>query len=381
MPSTFRGRDFRIDLLRGLALWMIFADHIRGNLVHRFTYEQIGFSDALEIFVFLSGISCGLVYCRIVANKGFLAAQAKAVRRILLIYCGYILLAFATFVFVTRYHEALGPSFITEEDYSLAEDAPATAYIAASYLYYTPHLLKVLPLYIELVAIVPIVALGLRRLPTMTLAVSAFIWLLAALVPELNAPNLVPPAHGFNPFSWQLLFCLGLWVGNAYYVNGSVFRPIPWVTAACWTIIAASLLGRALEDVTRFLGHSAPALSFVHQEKVNEGLLRLAHFLAVVYLVAGYLRPSAAILRKVWTRPLIWCGQHSLPVFCFGALLSNVATLYLTQRHPAFVEQILVNTGGVALMSALAWFLSSLGERPLAVATYQPSLVEGQTET
>jgi len=58
-PASIPGppRDLRIDLFRGLALWMIFIDHVDGNWLGGFTYRGIGFSDAKEIFLFLSGIS------------------------------------------------------------------------------------------------------------------------------------------------------------------------------------------------------------------------------------------------------------------------------------------------------------------------------------
>jgi hypothetical protein len=375
MPGTFRNRDLRIDLLRGLALWWIFADHIHGNVVHRFTYQQIGFSDALEIFVFLSGICCGLIYSPIVSDKGFLAAQTKATRRLLQLYGGYLVIAFATFLFVSRYRDALPADFLSQNDYDLVLDAPGTAYLAAAYLYYTPYLLKVLPLYMGLVAIVPVVVIGLQRRPAITLALSAAVWLLAALDSQFDTPNLVPAEHGFNLFSWQLLFCLGLWIGQAFYVKGAVFRPITWVSAACWVIVMASLFVRALEDVTRLSGHALSALDFIHHGKDDETVLRLAHFLAVAYLVARYFKPSAAILGTNWVRPLIWCGQHSLPVFCFGVLLSHVATLYLGMRHAGFVDQVVVNAVGMALMGVMAWSLTVRHKRRISDASPSPAML------
>src|SRR5262245_36319838 len=38
------GRDVRLDLFRGLALWFIFLDHIPGNLVSWLTVKNFGFS-------------------------------------------------------------------------------------------------------------------------------------------------------------------------------------------------------------------------------------------------------------------------------------------------------------------------------------------------
>src|SRR6476620_11571969 len=55
-------RDLRLDLLRGIGQWMIFLDHIPYNFVNWFTLRNYGFSDAAEIFVFISGYSIGFAY-------------------------------------------------------------------------------------------------------------------------------------------------------------------------------------------------------------------------------------------------------------------------------------------------------------------------------
>ena len=70
-PAEFGGaaRDLRIDFFRGLALYMIIFDHIPGDPLSKFTYARLGFSDAAEIFVFLSGVSCGIVYSRVLSRR------------------------------------------------------------------------------------------------------------------------------------------------------------------------------------------------------------------------------------------------------------------------------------------------------------------------
>ena len=47
-------RDLRLDLFRGLALWFIFIDHVPDNIVSWLTVRNYGFSDATEIFVYIS---------------------------------------------------------------------------------------------------------------------------------------------------------------------------------------------------------------------------------------------------------------------------------------------------------------------------------------
>src|ERR1700751_6100568 len=57
-------RELRLDLFRGLALWLIFIDHLPPNILTWFTIRNYGFSDATEIFIFISGYTSSFVYGR-----------------------------------------------------------------------------------------------------------------------------------------------------------------------------------------------------------------------------------------------------------------------------------------------------------------------------
>src|SRR5450631_2490997 len=57
-------RELRLDLFRGLALWLIFIDHVSPDLLSWFTIRSYGFSDAAEIFIFISGYTAAFVYGR-----------------------------------------------------------------------------------------------------------------------------------------------------------------------------------------------------------------------------------------------------------------------------------------------------------------------------
>ena len=75
-------RDLRLDLFRGIALWLIFLDHIPSNLVAWVTIRNYGFSDATEIFVFVSGYTAAFVYGREMLQRGFVVAGARILRRV-----------------------------------------------------------------------------------------------------------------------------------------------------------------------------------------------------------------------------------------------------------------------------------------------------------
>src|SRR5690606_25820239 len=70
-------RDPRLDAFRGLALAMIFINHVPGTFYEQFTSRNFGFSDAAEAFVFMSGMAAGLAYSRPLVTDGWLAAALR----------------------------------------------------------------------------------------------------------------------------------------------------------------------------------------------------------------------------------------------------------------------------------------------------------------
>src|SRR6185312_14106839 len=101
-PAEFgeAGRDLRIDFFRGLALYMIIFDHIPGDPLSKFTYARLGFSDAAEIFVFLSGVSCGIVYSRVLSRQGVGGLLRGVSWRALQIYTYYLIASLATILLI-----------------------------------------------------------------------------------------------------------------------------------------------------------------------------------------------------------------------------------------------------------------------------------------
>src|SRR5471030_3303473 len=83
-------RELRIDLFRGLALWLIFIDHMSPDLLTWFTIRSYGFSDAAEIFIFISGYTAAFVYGRAMLESGFVVATARILRRVWQIYVAHV---------------------------------------------------------------------------------------------------------------------------------------------------------------------------------------------------------------------------------------------------------------------------------------------------
>src|SRR6201994_3947362 len=88
--ATGGRRDLRLDLFRGIALFLIFVDHIPGNVLGYFTIQSIGFSDAAEIFIYISGYTAALVYGRYMLERGMFIATVKIFHRVWQLYVAHI---------------------------------------------------------------------------------------------------------------------------------------------------------------------------------------------------------------------------------------------------------------------------------------------------
>ena len=165
------GRDIRLDLFRGLALWFIFVDHIPTNVVSWFTVRNYGFSDATEIFVFISGYTAVIAYARMMQREGWVRAAARVYRRVWQLYVAHILLfmAFAAqIVWVSIARDM--PSLIDEMELMGLGENPYRAILAAALLQFRPVNLDVLPLYIVLLAAFPFVLPAVIRWPFVVIA-------------------------------------------------------------------------------------------------------------------------------------------------------------------------------------------------------------------
>ena len=78
---SLRGRDHRVDALRGAALLMMFVDHIPQNLLNRFTMRNVGFADAAEGSVLLAGYASWLAYGRSFVTYRMRVTLGRLLRR------------------------------------------------------------------------------------------------------------------------------------------------------------------------------------------------------------------------------------------------------------------------------------------------------------
>jgi len=85
-------RDLRLDLFPRRRVVMIYLDHIPDDVVSWLTLRNYGFSDAAEVFVFISGYLAGYIYGPIISTGHFLAAIKRLLKRVAEMYVAHIML-------------------------------------------------------------------------------------------------------------------------------------------------------------------------------------------------------------------------------------------------------------------------------------------------
>jgi hypothetical protein len=359
-PAISSQRDLRLDFFRGLALWLIFVDHIPRNIVNWFTVRNYGFSDAAEIFVFISGYTAAYVYARAMRERGFLPAGFRILNRVWQLYVAHVFLLvifFAQISYVARTFE--NPLFAEEMNVVDLLRAPEETLPHAMLLQFNPANMDILPVYIVLLLAFPLVLRAMLHAPTTTLMASVALYV-AAWEFGWNFRSF-PAGHWvINPLCWQLLFVLGAWCA----VQGSQ-RLAPLVRSPVMLAVAVSYLIFAFLIVLSWYRPWLAALkpdwlhAFLYPiDKTNLDVLRLAHFLALAFVTVRLIPRDWAAFQSPLMLPAIVCGQHSLEIFCLGVFLSFAGHFVLAEISGRVPMQILVSLAGIGIMCGVAALIS-----------------------
>src|SRR3979411_870920 len=171
-------RDLRLDLFRGIGLWMIFLDHIPDDFVSWLTLRNYGFSDAAEFFVFISGYLAGFIYGPIIRGGRFLAATKGLLMRAGQMYVAHIMLFLVFTAQIARTVRKFdNPMYEDEFNVHNFLEHPDILIGQALSLRYKPVDLDVLPLYISLVAICPLVLWCMVRYANLPLLASVLVFI------------------------------------------------------------------------------------------------------------------------------------------------------------------------------------------------------------
>ncbi|MGL4242630.1 MAG: OpgC family protein [Beijerinckiaceae bacterium] len=374
-------RDLRLDYMRGLALLLIFIDHVSGNRFAALTLQSMGFADAAEVFVFIAGIAGVYAYRKTLLNSGLRIGALAVLRRIRTLYLAHLGMV-AGVLAIAALAVAFGTGFDIIGKLGLQPllDDPVQAAVRLPVLGFLPHYMDILPLYVLLLSTLPLVILGLRAHPLLPLAVAAVVYTSVGAT-GFNLPSF-GSGHGWflNPFAWALLFVAGATVAELT-IRGA-WANLPRAAVAAGTLAAAAYV------VFAFL-HAAPWRIFPVLEPIVALELRLTadktflswhrwlDLAAKAWLVAVLIPPTAAFMRTGMGGAISRAGRNSLPVFVAGTMLSMIGSIALYESGGHALAHIGVTFGGVATLLALAAFL----ERGGIVAKTAQGSAEGQPAT
>lgn len=370
-PAPPSGRDLRLDLFRGLALWFIFLNHIPNNVANWITNRNFGFSDATEIFVFISGYTAAMVYGRQIDTAGVMVTSARILRRAWQLYVAFIFLFVIYLAEISYVVGSFSNPLYAEEMGALQFLAePDVALVQAMLLKFRPANMDVLPLYIVLLATFPPILWALKKKPDLTLAASILVWGVAGYT-GFNLPAYPDDRMWFfNPFAWQLMFVFGGWCGLGgsdrlgFLVHSRLVLGLSVAYLVVSLLVVISWWWPPLEGIVP----DAVGAIIYPISKTDLSPLRVLHFLALAVVIVRLIPVDLPALRSPILRPMILCGQNSLEVFCFGVFLSFAAHFVLNEITGVLWMQLLLSVAGIALMVALSVLLSWYGrvEREIA---------------
>ncbi len=383
--ATATMRDPRLDFYRGLAMFIILIAHTPGNFLTRWIPARWGFSDATEIFVFCSGMASAIAFGKVFADRSWALGTARVAFRVWQVYWAHIGLFFA----IAGIMACIDSTDLFEKSYigslnlwPFFKNTPDQL-IGLLTLTYVPNYFDILPMYLVILAMMPVVTGLYRFTPFAAAGFVIAVWMLAQVKVQqawgISGVGLSLPAESwsarqwfFNPFGWQLVFFTGF-----AFMRGWI--PAPPVRM--WLIILAAIVVVAnipLSNigVREFDFGWARAWRQEHSmwfNKTGFGLLRYVHFLALAYLgwvIAGpqgdrLKAHGTTVFANVWRvllTMILKVGQQSLAVFVFSMVAARLIGFAFDQlgREPLTVW--LGNLIGFALIIAVAyiagWFKS-----------------------
>ena len=374
-----KGRDLRLDLFRGVANWAIFLDHIPDNVVNWITTRNYGFSDAADLFVFISGYTASFVYARMMLERGFIVGATRLTKRVWQLYVAHIILFVIYIASISYLALRFGDSeMINEFNVAGLVDNATETLRQGLFLRFKPLNLDVLPLYIVLMGLFPPVLWFMLRKPDLTMILSIVLWLVA----RHNGWNLTAYPAGqwyFNPYCWQVLFVFGAWcaLGGARRSMAVINSPI-----TLWLCLGYLLFALVMTMAGRFptFGGMFPEWlfsAFNPNDKINLAPYRFLHFVVIVILVIRFVPKEWPGLEWKVFDPLIVCGQQSLAVFCVGVFLSFVGHFELSMSSGSLLAQIFVSVAGIAIMTTVAYYISwsKKQDKPLKPPPAKPGAV------
>ncbi|WP_342361459.1 OpgC domain-containing protein [Terrarubrum flagellatum] len=359
-------RDVRLDFFRGLAMLIILVAHIPDNSWNAWIPARFGFSSGAEMFVFCSGFASSLAFGSIFVKRGLAMGTARIAHRIWQLYWAQIVL-FMVITGVTLTAVKYVPHGAYLEflslDWFIAN--PGEGLLGLLTLRYIPNLFDMLPMYIVILASVPIAMLLAGISPKLTLATSVAVWLyVQATGFNLSSRPGSDLIWYFNPIAWQMLFFTGFGFGMGWI-------PPPPLRDRRLVIIAALLVVLSIPLTFWGVVESFPIFDELRSffiadlRPTNLHIVRYLHFFALAYLALSLIEPIRGRLADAaFAKPIIRIGQQTLAVFLSSIVIAWTLGILLDAHGRTTLTVAAANLVGLALLFAVAYVVAWFKSQP-----------------
>lgn len=400
-----RARDPRLDFYRGIAMFIILSAHTPGNFFNSWIPARWGFSDATEIFVFCSGMASAIAFGTSYDRRGWFIGTARVIYRVWQVYWAHICL----FLFIATMVATWDQIGFADKNYVrnlnltpffTGRTGNATGIVTVTTdnliglmtLSYVPNYFDILPMYIAILCLMPVMMLMARVHVALTYVLSVTLWFFAqsrilewlgitAIDLHFNAEPWSNREWFFNPFGWQLIFFTGF-----AFVRGWLPKPPikAWMILVALVVVVGNVpfsnIGARfdlLENVNAWRTENRIWIT-----KTDFGILRYVHFLGLAYLGYVIAGDGGRWLLPQGRRGLSWLwksivmlitkvGQQSLAVFVFSMVLGRVSGMLMDQTERTAAVVTSANLIGWALLISVAytvaWFKSQPWKRSAVI--------------
>ena len=320
-------------------------------------------------------MASAIAFGRVFRDRGMALGAARVAFRVWQVYWAHIGLFFAIAASMVALNTIFpdGRDYVGQLNLHPFFNTPDTNLVGLLTLTYVPNYFDILPMYLVILAMMPLVV-WLARIHVAFAALAVWGLWLATTLWDLNFPA-EPWSERqwfFNPLGWQLIF----FTGFAFMARWIPAPPVDWrlfaVAVAIVLVIVPLAYFRILNEFPEIRAWRKEWNILI--QKSNFGILRYVHFLALAYVAWVLVGPKGARimpgdgggwLRQIWRVVLaviMKVGQQSLAVF--------VASMYLARLLGALFDQVgrthwtilWVNLLGFALIIGVAygagWFKS-----------------------
>jgi hypothetical protein len=385
--SPHRSRDLRLDFFRGLGLFIILIAHITDNPWTLYIPARFGFSDATEIFVFCSGMASAIAFGAVFERAGWVMGSLRIIHRMWQVYWVHICVFLTTLValFVVDHADWTTRDQVRALNLQRFMDDPGPNLVGLMSLTYVPNYFDILPMYLVILALIPMVMALARIDPRLAVLASLALWAVAGNL-GLNLPAELWGAQSgdrpwfFNPFAWQLVFFAGFALMARWLPPPPVERPLVF-GAAGFLVLTIPFAWHETIDASQFVRDWRQDWAALI-DKTDLGPLRVMHFFALAYLAwaaagEGGRRlsrdgPIGAVV-SLFSR----VGRQSLAVFAASMVAARLlgAALDVLGRGP--MATLLVNLAGFALIVGVAAVVEFFKGQPWRAVRQAPGAGDG----